>query len=67
MFDLIIAQKRFRPAIETEKKTHRDHLENISAGVLRLYLFSSRSMPIGGSRLSNGLRLLAANEMEYFS
>lgn len=40
-------------------QTYRDHLEKISAGVRLLYLFSSLSTPIGGSRLNNGLRLLA--------
>lgn len=40
---------------------YRDQREKISAGVRLLYLFSSRSIPIGGSRFNKGLRLLAAH------
>lgn len=54
------AKKEMSNVISILLNTYRDHLENISAGVRRLYLFSSLSMPpIGGSLLSNGLRLLA--------
>lgn len=45
--------------------TNRDHLEKISAGVRLLYLFSSRSTPIGVSRANNGLRLLAIMCQKY--
>lgn len=62
------AQRRLKTHLDKQQKKiklntpqqYLDHLENISAGVRRLYLSSSLSdAPIGDSRANNGRRLFA--------